>query len=276
MNLNAMKRKAAGLLDAVGVNWLGQRLQTAVLFPFVRVVNYHDIKAEQAENFELHLQYYAANFANVDESALRTFLEDGTWQRPKPGLILSFDDGMRSHFEVAAPLLEKYGFTGWFFVPAGWICERLTENTEAAANVGEQSTLTMTQLRYLDKNHVVGCHTETHCRLSSDHQPEKLRYEVLGAKSSLEEILGHDVRIFCWVGGEESSYSKPAAELIKQGYDLSFMTNTAIIRPDTNALQLQRSNVEAENTLALLKFQLSGIMDLIYYPKRRRVNRLTA
>ena len=272
MNLKAAKRTIAKALDCVGLNTAGFALQKNLLWPFIRVVNYHDISPEHVSNFETHLSYYSKHFINVDEEMLRGFLNGASWQHTKPGLILTFDDGMRSHFEIAAPLLEKFDFTGWFFIPAGWIADRMDPNDDIALG---QRTLTVEQVRYLDQRHVVGCHTETHCRLTGDLSAEKLQFEILGSRSSFKEILGHDVNIFCWVGGEESSYSKSAVDLVKQGYDISFMTNNAVVRPTTNPLQIQRTNIEAENHLSLLRFQLSGVMDIIYSPKRSRVNRLT-
>lgn len=273
MNLNGVKRSAARAFDVFGINSLGHFIQRAAFFPFIRVLNYHEIPADQSTNFEEHLRFYSTKFVNVGKALLEDFLETGKWPHKQPGLIISFDDGTRSHYEVAAPLLEKYGFTGWFFVPSAWVLE---EGAETPDFVGDNVTLTPEQLKYLDENHVVGCHSETHCRLSEDLGAEKLRFETLTAKESLEKLLGHEVDVFCWVGGEEYTYSKTAADFIKQGYDLSFMTNTAVVRPGTNPLQLQRSNIEAENPLSLVRFQLSGLMDVLYYPKRKRVNQLTA
>jgi peptidoglycan/xylan/chitin deacetylase (PgdA/CDA1 family) len=273
MKLNSIKRIAAQIFDIVGINRLGLFAQRAALFPFIRVINYHDIPNNLADNFEAQLKFYATEFVNVTEQDLVNFLQTGKWQHDKPGLIISFDDGLRSHYKIAAPLLEKYGFTGWFFVPSGWVVP--DEQSEKPSFVTTEESLTLEQLHYLDAHHVVGCHTETHCRLSGDLTPEKLRYETLEAKNSLETKLGHPVKIFCWVGGEEFAYSKTAADFIKEGYDLSFMTNTAVVRSDTNSRQLQRTNIEAENPLPLVRFQLSGLMDIAYYPKRKRVNALT-
>lgn len=273
MNLNSVKRLAAQIFDVTGVNALGHYVQRATLFPFIRAVNYHDIHDHEKENFEAQLKYYASKFTNVTLEDLNEFLASGKWKHKKPGLIISFDDGLRSHYETAAPLLEKYGFTGWFFVPSGWVVEN--ENSEKADFITTEASLTREQLLYLDKHHVVGCHTETHCRLSGDLSTEKLHFETLEAKKSLEKLLGHPVKIFCWVGGEEFTYCKTASDFIKQGYELSFMTNTAIVRPGTNPLQLQRTNIEAENPLPLVRFQISGLMDLAYYSKRKRVNKLT-
>jgi peptidoglycan/xylan/chitin deacetylase (PgdA/CDA1 family) len=270
MNLNAVKRKAAVVFDALGALAVGRAVQRAAMFPYIRAVNYHDIPAEFVSRFEDHLRFYAGRFVDVDESALRGFLSGADWPHSKPGLIISFDDGLRSHSDVAAPLLEKYGFTGWFFVPADSVHAK-NKTPGRSGHLG----LSLEQLRYLDENHVVGCHTQTHCRLSDDLSDEKLRSEIMGGKRSLEEMLGHPVNIFCWVGGEEHTYCKRAADLVREGYDLAFMTNTAPVRPETDPLQIQRTNIEAENPLSLVRFQLSGIMDLLYAPKRRRVNRLT-
>jgi peptidoglycan/xylan/chitin deacetylase (PgdA/CDA1 family) len=275
MNANDLKRRGAAVFDVFGVNALGFAIQKAALSPFVRVVNYHDIPAEHAQNFESHLEFYSERFENVNEKSLRAFLADGKWPHVKPGLIISFDDGMRSHFERAAPMLEKYGFTGWFFVPAGWVAERIDGNAEVVSQIGDQQTLTVEQLRYLAAKHVVGCHTETHCRLSADLSADKMRYETADAKRSFTEMLGRNTDIFCWVGGEEFTYSKAASDLIRQNYDLGFMTNNAVVRRGTDPMQIQRTNIEAENPLSLVRFQLSGILDLIYAGKRRRVNFLT-
>lgn len=266
MNSTSIKRKLAVAFDTLGINAAGFALQKLLFSPFIRVVNYHDIPSENKANFESHLKYYSDKYINVDEKTLRSFLNDETWPHPKPGLIISFDDGLTSHIEAAKPLLEKYGFTGWFFVPA----ERFNTKIPIAENA-----LTAEQVKEIGKLHIVGSHTMTHLRLGADVKDDVMNFETLDAKRLMEKALGHEVKIFCWVGGEEFAYSKKAAEKIKQGYDLSFMTNAAIVRPGTNPLQLQRTNIESDNPLPLVKFQLAGFLDLLYFPKRRRVNRLT-
>lgn len=266
MNANSIKRRIASAFDLVGINSLGFAFQRWFLSPFIRVVNYHDVTPEQAANFESHLQFFSSRFTDVDEKRLRGFLNGDPWQAKKPGIILSFDDGLASHAETVAPLLEKYGFTGWFFVPA----ERVDPHSAA------EGCATADQILSLTKKHVIGSHTTTHCRLSSGLPDETLRSEVVGSRSILETALGHEIRIFCWVGGEEFSYSRAAADLINEAYELGFMTNNAPVRPATDPMQLQRTNIEAENPLSLVRFQISGMLDLIYLPKRRRVNKLTA
>ena len=139
-----------------------------------------------------------------------------------------------------------------------------------------RAAMSLHEVRELSKRHVVGCHTHTHYRFGSDSTPAELAYEITDAKRHMEEVLGRDVAVFCWVGGEEKAYTHEAAQLIsRSGFQYSFMTNNAVIRPETDPLQLQRTNIEAGNPLWLTRFQLSGFMDLLYTGKRRRVNRLT-
>lgn len=277
MNLNSVKQFAAQLFDVLGINDLGHFIQRKTLFPFIRAVNYHDTPQNLADNFEKQLQFYSKRFVNVDRKILSDFLASGKWIYDKPGIIISFDDGLRSHYEVAAKLLEKYNFTGWFFVPSRWIADSRTDiQPEEVSNLlPAEECLTLEQLKYLDKKHVVGCHTRTHVRLSKELSTKKLKTEILTAQNNLEEMLGHKIDIFCWVGGEEFTYSREAAGFIKGNYNFSFMTNTSVITANTNTLQLQRSNIEAYNSLPLVNFQISGLMDMVYYPKRKRVNELT-
>lgn len=252
--------------------------------PYARALNYHDVPLHQASAFEEQLRFFSTQFVSIGVEEL-VALQSGLWQEEKPGLILSFDDGLRSHAEVVAPLLEKYGFTGWFMVPAGFVDVPEAAQRRYAAEHHihfdpafdeERIALSWEDLKRLDERHVVGCHTFHHRRLADTLSDEELDYEILRAKQQLEGGLGHAISVFAWVGGEEWSYSRRAAETIrKAGYTVSFMTNNATIRPGCNLLQIQRTNLEAHYPRALVGLGLSGFLDAYYTPKRRRVNRLT-
>ena len=89
-------------------------------------------------------------------------------------------------------------------------------------------------------------------------------------------LTGTEINLFCWCGGEEETYTQKAAELIRSaGYTYAFMTNSEVIRPDTNRFQMDRSNIEASWPISLVKFQICGLMDYRFSGKRRRVHKLT-
>lgn len=259
---------------------------------YIRAVHYHETPTEQAANFERHLQFFQRHFASVTAADLDQLLT-GSWGKSKPGLLLTFDDGVRSHFDVAMPLLEKYGFTGWFFAAAAFTekasgqfpqnlrrskAKDKTDVPAAQDDAGGSLFMTWRELReLLARKHVVGCHTMTHWRLGPSTPEDKLRKEIVEAKHLMERRLNRPIDAFCWAGGEEWSYSREAARRIRDaGYKYAFMSNNQPISPMTNRLQLQRTNIEASWPLHRIRFSLSGVMDLAYTGKRRRINRLTA
>lgn len=249
---------------------------------YIRVVNYHGVS--DTSRFTEHLKFYARHYESVSLSELKQFLSNGHWTKSKPGLIISFDDGLLSNYSIAKPLLEEFGFEGWFFVPTDFIsCAPDVQKKFAKENSiqfskcpEERIAMSWDELKEMDKSHVVGSHTRTHKRLSANLSDSELQEEIIESKKILEEKLGHEVESFCWVGGEEDSYSRSASELIsKAGYKVSFMTNSKIVSRHTHPLQIQRSNVEGPWDISIVKFQLSGIMDFLYRKKRTRVNSLT-
>ena len=97
-----------------------------------------------------------------------------------------------------------------------------------------------------------------------------MRTEIKGAKRRVEKVLECEVPVFCWGGGEEDAYTSEAAALISRAGFNSFMTNSQVIRPAADSLQVQRANIEADYPLWLTRFQLSGFMDLLYAGKRKQ------
>src|SRR5262245_48743646 len=225
-NLRTILQQGLALgMDLSGINWWMHCRQLTRLSPFIRIVNYHDVAPCHARSFERHLQFFQRRFIVTDRAGLAGLLS-GHWRHDRPGLLITFDDGLKSHAEVAAPLLEKHGMVGWFFVPTEFVDtprerqraygqnHRISWSREPGSDLG---ALTWDDVRRLDKNHhIVGCHTTTHMRLSQRLTAEELHCEIPQAKARLEAELGHEVDVFCWVGGEESSYSATAAEAIRQ------------------------------------------------------------
>ena len=283
--MNPIKLALARALDVTGLSTGLRQVYGMALGHHLRAVNYHDVPNSDASAFEAQLRFFAKHYCNIGPTELRPFL-DAEFTPKKAGILLTFDDGLRSHAEVAAPLLEKYGFTGWFMVPAGFVD---TPEADQATFAAEHSivyadepsdgrvAMSWDQLRGLDGTHVIGCHSTTHRRLGDELDANELDLEVVASKRRFEEELGHSMDVFCWVGSEESSYGSGAAAAIRAaGYQLSFMTNNYPILPGCNPLQLQRTNIETVYSPSLVRLNLCGIMDLLYRSKRERVNQKTA
>lgn len=79
-------------------------------------------------------------------------LGDGR-DRHEAGVVFTFDDGTKDHFEVARPLLEKFAVRALFYVPT-W-------------RVDQAGHLTRDQIRRLSEGgHTIGSHSHSHCQLT--------------------------------------------------------------------------------------------------------------
>lgn len=284
-----LKNSFAGSFTALGLDRIMGSLQRAALGPrHVRLINYHATPPEHAGVFESHCRLFASRFVSASPRDLLTLLRSGNWAHTLPGVALSFDDGLRSNYDIAAPILERHGLRGWFFVPAAFPDIPAAEQREYARQHRIASTpahlypdarvcMSWEELRSLaDRGHVVGSHTMTHQRLRADVPVDRLREEIIGSREHMEARMGRGCESFCWVGGEKESYSRAAAELVRRaGYSFSFMTCSYPAAFGTDPLQLQRTNIESPWPLALAKVHVSGLTDLRYWRKRRWVNRLT-
>ena len=225
---------------------------------YIRAVIYHDTPKNFSTSLEKHFAFYQKHFSPVSKQDLNRFFQTGHWNKPKPGLMITFDDGLKSNFEIALPLLEKFGFVGWFFIPTGL--------------VDAPGQMSWKEIQKLDQNHEIGCHTQSHLRMQEGLSKEILQKEIGESKKILENKLSHPVDLFCWVGGELQTYTRSAHNMIqKTGYHYAFMTNSKAIGPKTNPYFLDRTYVEPFWDIKEVTFMLSGMIDLLYSKKRRQI-----
>ena len=251
---------------------------------YLRSVNYHCTPSVFTAQFEQHLKFFYDHYSNVTQQELSNFLGGAKWNKKKPGLIISFDDGLRSNYDYAAPLLEKFGFTGWFVIPPGFIqSEKKHQKAYAVENnircrtyYNERIAMSWQEIRDLTRRgHHISSHTYGHVRLPRSVNPDKIDFEIRQSKKILEQYLDIPISSFGWVGGEEENFCTYASDAIRDaGYSFSFNSNAGIILNRTDAFSLGRINIESEYSLEAVKFQLSGFMDLFYQLKRARINKL--
>ena len=253
-----IKRILAWGFDKAGINQrlfkiLGKR-------DYIRILNYHGNDEKFTCNFRRQLQWYKEQYVNVSYDDFVSFLNGGKWKHKKPGLMITFDDGFESNFAIAKPLLDEMEFTGYFFVSSDLVGQK--------GYMNEQQIITLKE-----NGHVIGSHTATHHRMEESDSLKKLEYEISDSKRRLEDLLGSDVDIFCWCGGEEVHYTRKAEKVIEEsGYRFGFMTNSKPVYPNTDRYHIQRVNIEDWWPLYLVKFQVSGFMDFRMRKKRERVN----
>ncbi len=97
-------------------------------------------------------------------------------------VIFSFDDGGSSFITIIAPILEKYGIRGLFFICTKYINTKGFLSTEQVVDLEK-------------RGHVVGSHSYSHPDNILDISKEKQEEEWVRSISDLESILGHKVTL---------------------------------------------------------------------------------
>jgi peptidoglycan/xylan/chitin deacetylase (PgdA/CDA1 family) len=149
--------------------------------------------------FEQQLKYLKDNrYQSVSFDDLADCVEYGVALPDRP-VILTFDDGWENQFTYGFPLLQKYGFTGTFFVVTGYL--------------DFQNFMTSEQLKTMvAAGMTIGDHSRTHPALPTIGSSQRLQDEIAGSKAWLEERLGVPVTTFAYPYG---SYTPAVVALIK-------------------------------------------------------------
>ncbi len=255
---------------------------------FVRAVAYHHTGLMTAASLRRQFEYFRRHCRGLAEDGLDAFFARGgrgKGRKPdesrggKPGLVISFDDGLVDHYRVAAPLLEEYGFRGWFFVPAALPAMAAAEQRAfCEANglflppdSGERIGMNREELLDLARRgHVVGCHTMNHRRFSGHVDAGLIDRELMLARDTLGTILGAAPRSFAWVGGEPGTYHPLVQKALeREGFSYAFTTMSAKIRPDADPLMLHRTVLDADMPYPLFLAKVEGLSDLTHLGRRR-------
>ena len=207
---------------------------------YVRAVNLHLTPRRHAARLEAQLGVLAARFAPVTEADVLDFCVTGRWPHARPGVIVSLFNGYREHAEVAAPILDRVGLVGWFFVPTAFVDAPAGEQRAFAAGhalaLGPDApadgrvALSWDEVRALVGSHVIASHTRSHRALTADLAPGEIEAEISGSKLDLERQIDRPVRSFAWLyGGTLGADPRVHQALVQSGYELLF-ANHAIQR----------------------------------------------
>lgn len=104
----------------------------------------------------------------------------GKNKKSQDDIVFTFDDGGKSFYSVAAPILEKYGFKGLFFVTTQYI--------------GTKTFLTRNEILELhQRGHIIGSHAHSHEHMYSLSNDEVVK-EWQNSIDILSNILGENIK----------------------------------------------------------------------------------
>ncbi|MCS7031195.1 MAG: polysaccharide deacetylase family protein [Gloeomargarita sp. SKYG116] len=215
----------------------------------VPVIMYHDIVPQKQVFFDVTPQELEEHFRLIKEQgltpvsldALVTHLRTGLPLPPKP-IVLTFDDGYRSHYEYVYPLLRKYNYPAAFSI-----------YTQGVGTGGNRPKVTWEQLREMAQNPLVTItsHSVTHPLDLRPLDDAALERELVESKQVLERELGRPIHYFVYPVGHYDERVWTATR--KAGYLAAFTMRNG---PEFYA-------GESQDLLAIERFGQSRLRSLL-------------
>jgi len=233
--------------------------------PVVRVLTYHrfgrvahDPFCINPDDFEKQMGYLADRRLAVSLDEFEEFLSGKAKLRPGVALV-TIDDGFRSLYTTAFPILRYYAIPAVAFVTTGLI---RAGNTQSAIATKPEEYLTWDELTILLESGVaIGSHGWTHRSLGRMSDPEIEEQAVLSFKM-LEQRLGFPTVAFAYPFGTRADFNdRTAAILRRTGYCCAFTSQHGPTRAGMEPFWLPRIKVEGGEALWLFRLLLRGGMD---------------
>lgn len=152
---------------------------------------------------------------------------------------ITLDDGYLNNFEHALPVLRELGFTATAFI----VSQQVGGTNLWDHHVGAPAVplMDVAQLRaWHDAGMEIGGHTRNHANLCRLEDPAA-RDEIAGCRQDLEQMLGVEVRSFCYPYGEHRAEH---ADMVRQaGFSLATSIVSSRVRPGDDMMRLPRLSV---------------------------------
>jgi peptidoglycan/xylan/chitin deacetylase (PgdA/CDA1 family) len=212
-NGNVVAADTAAEKDSVNVQPAANTPARIYAKPEVPVLCYHRIADGKKGDYTVSPATFAAHMKILADSGYHSISPAQLYDYlvynkalPEKPVMITFDDSRAEHFTIAAPVMEKYGFRGVFFIMT------ITYN--------KKNYMTTEQIALLAKaDHTVGLHTWDHTMVTHYKEAADWQKEVAVPKEKLEKIVGRPVEYFAYPNGV---YDNKGAEELSHYFKLSF------------------------------------------------------
>lgn len=149
---------------------------------------------------------------------------------------ITFDDGYRNNLEYALPVLQANDFTATCYGVSARPGGR--NDWDAAIGVPQKTLMDHADWRqWLAGGMEIGSHTRHHVDLTT-LDANKALSEIRGSKSEFEDILGSEIRHFCYPYGR---FMPEHADMARAaGYHSATTTRRGRVQPGADAFTLSR------------------------------------
>jgi peptidoglycan/xylan/chitin deacetylase (PgdA/CDA1 family) len=173
----------------------------------VPVLVYHKFSKRTADRMTVREDAFEEQMAFLKKNGYRVITLDDLFDFlnrkrsiPSKSVVITFDDGWRSMYEIAYPILKRYGYPATLFVATDLIHQ-------------SNSTLDWGKIREMARNGIdVQCHSKTHRTLGKleDEETfgeyfETVKVELIESSKIIKQQLNKDVKYLAYPFGDTNS-----------------------------------------------------------------------
>ena len=216
------------------------------------IIYYHEVvdkgqgfsyQKVEKEKFDEQMRYLAENGY---KSLFFSEIDNGI---PEKAIIISFDDGFRSVYENAEPIMEKYGLKGNIYLATG----RIDSDPEFMS-------WDMAEQLFNDGRFEMQAHTHNHVDIRTLSR-EGMKEEINCSNELFEEHLGYTPKVFCMPYG---AYNHSSIALLRECGSYRYILGSFYGRRSENKLEnciLPRIGISNNDSLAVFVGKLNGMYD---------------
>lgn len=214
----------------------------------IPILAYHNFTKDEGDSYKINIEDFEKqmnyldthNYSVISLSELLAGLKTGQLS-PKP-IAITIDDGFKSTFTLAYPVLKKYNFSATLFLYTNFIEKN-------------GYSLTWEEIIEMTKNNIeIGSHTLSHCNLLKYKKNEnyetylaRIRKEIFLSKEILENKIEDKVKFFAYPYG---TYSPTIKDLVIQaGYEGIVNANSMNNTFTANSFSLNRQIIFGQSSL---------------------------
>ncbi|HMM12746.1 MAG TPA: polysaccharide deacetylase family protein [Bacteroidales bacterium] len=161
-------------------------------------------------------------------------------------LSFTFDDGFEECYTIIAPLLEKYGTRGAFFINSNYISsdKAYQKDFNIRVNTYTKSPMSWDQVRELHRRgHIIGSHNLDHSNFQ-ELSVSDVQYQILKNKEIIENKLNSDCGYFAWTYGQLKHFPPHALEITKNVHKYIFSDTNFKLYFSYNRSVINRRHIE--------------------------------
>ncbi|HRZ95917.1 MAG TPA: polysaccharide deacetylase family protein [Paludibacter sp.] len=205
--------------------------------PQVPVICFHRIANGRNDEYTVSPATFTSQIKTLSDSGFHSILPDQLYDYlvynktlPDKPFVITFDDSRVEHAEIAAPILEQYGFRGAFFIMTITYNKKNYMKTEQIAQLAQAG-------------HTIGMHSWDHTMITKYKEPADWEKQVIEPRKKLESITGTNVSYWAHPYG---IFNHESVMGLSQYFKLSFSLSTK--RDSLMPLQTVRRIIATEGS----------------------------